>query len=646
MSTLAAPIRVLIVEDEPIVARDLKTLLGQLGYLPVGHAREGALAIALAGELRPDLVLMDVQLAGAMDGITAAQAIREQFGLPVVFLTAFAEEDTIARAKLAEPFGYILKPFSEQELQTTLQMALFKHKADVQLKASESRLRLIIAASREGVWDRDLVKQDVFYSDRWWEILGYAPNELPATVELFRELTHPDDLDRVIAFELQVLRGTATHYEFEVRLRHKAGHYVPIHSRGIFVRDATGRAIRAVGTITDLTERKRIEKEKSEVELQLRQSQKMQAIGQLSGGIAHDFNNLLGAILLYTGLLQDDSQPVETRHEQLGQIILASKRAASLTRQLLLFSRRDEPVRQAVDLNQIINDLFKMLRRLLSENIDLRLDLATDPQLIYGDAGMMDQVLLNLTVNAHDAMPHGGKLTIRTSPVSFRTDSAGRRAGDFTCLSVCDEGCGMTPDVIAHMFEPFFTTKEVGKGTGLGLATVYSAVRSHDGWIEVESQPGAGTTFRIYLPWNHGFATVAGPTAPDRPANNRGSETILVVEDDPILRHVLSHLLEHSGYGVLSCATGDSAIEVWSAHREKIALVITDHTMPGRVNGLELIQQLITDRPTLRAILTSGYTSSLQRDIQKLGSGIVFYAKPFEPKALLATVRASIDRTW
>lgn len=645
MSIPATQTRVLIVEDEPIVARDLNTLLRQLGYLPVGHAREGALAIALAGELRPDLVLMDVQLPGSIDGIAAAQTIRKQFNLPVVFLTAFAEDDTIARAKHAEPFGYILKPFSERELHTTIQVALFKYQAEVQLKASESRLSLVIAASREGVWDRDLVKQTFFYSDRWCEMLGYAPNELAPTAELFDELTHPEDLDRVKSRYLQVLNGTSTHFEFEVRLRHKAGHYVPIHSRGSFVRDATGQAIRAVGTNTDLTERKRIEKEKSEVEIQLRQSQKMEAIGQLAGGIAHDFNNLLSAILLYAGLLQDDSQPQQIRQEQLGQVILASKRAASLTRQLLLFSRRDEPVRQAVDLNDIINELFKMLRRLLSENIDLRLDLAKEPQLIYGDAGMMDQILLNLTVNAHDAMPHGGKLTIRTAPVSFRTNSAARRAGDFTCLIVTDDGCGMTPEVIAHMFEPFFTTKEIGKGTGLGLATVYSAVRSHDGWIEVESQPGAGTTFRIYLPWNQGSNMVAGPASPPLPENKRGSETILVVEDDPILRRVLSHLLEHAGYGVLSCATGDSAVDVWTAHREKIALVITDHTMPGRVNGFELIQTLITDCPTLRAILTSGYNPHLQRELKQLGSGIEFYAKPFEPTALLATVRASLDRT-
>jgi len=645
MSPPAIPIRILIVEDEPVVARDLTTLLRQLGYTPVGHAREGAVGIALADELRPDLVLMDIQLPGLIDGIAAAQVIRDQFNLPVVFLTAFAEDETIARAKIAEPFGYILKPFSERELQTTLQLALYKYSADVRLKASEARLRLVIAASRDGVWDQNLVKPEFFYSDRWREILGYAPHELPATTELFHQLTHPDDLARAEAHFLQRVQGTDTHYEFELRLRHKAGHYVPILACGIFVRDAHGRAIRAVGTTTDLTEQKRHEKEKSEIEVQLRQSQKMEAIGQLSGGIAHDFNNLLSAILLYTGLLQDTHQPEQTHREQLGQVILASKRAASLTRQLLLFSRRDEPLRQAVDLNEIIHELFTMLRRLLSENIDLRLDLAPAPQLIHADAGMMEQILLNLTVNAHDAMRHGGKLTLRTSPVSFPANSAGRRAGDFTCLLVRDEGCGMTPEVIAHMFEPFFTTKEVGKGTGLGLATVYNAVRSHDGWIEVESQPGAGTTFRIYLPWNHRPPLVAGPTSAAQSKSNRGSETILVVEDDPILRRVLNHSLEHSGYRVLSCATGESAVDVWLAHREEIALVITDHTMPGRVNGLELIQQLIIDRPTLRAILTSGYNPSLQRALKQLGSGIAFYAKPFEPDALLATIRASLDRT-
>ncbi len=260
-------------EDEAIVARDIQQLLVELGYEPVGHATRGEPAIVLAGQLRPDLVLIDIQLAGAMDGIAAAQAIRDQFSLPVVFLTAFADENTLTRAKLTESFGYILKPFSERELRIVIEMGLYKHQAELKLRRTEERLRLVLLGSTDGVWDRDLIRNEAFYSTRWWEMLGYAPDEWPVRADLSLSLIHPDDAARAAQCVAVAQAGETSHYELEVRMRHKAGHYVLMLERGLVVRDAKGQAIRVAGTSTDLTARQRIEEQGETVRRSLREKE-------------------------------------------------------------------------------------------------------------------------------------------------------------------------------------------------------------------------------------------------------------------------------------------------------------------------------------------------------------------------------------
>jgi hypothetical protein len=668
--------RILVTEDEVIVARDIQQQLVELGYEPVGHATRGAQAVELVGELRPDLVLMDIRMAGAMDGIAAAQAIRERFSLPVVFLTAFAEEETFSRAILTDPFGYIVKPFSERELHTVIEMALYKHQLDQKLRQSEERLRLVLQGSRDGVWDIDLIKNEGFYSARWWEMLGYAPDELPAGDDPWQTLIHPDDVARSLQLLSDLQASDDSHYELEIRLRHKAGHYVPVLSRGIVLRDAAGRAVRVAGTNTDLTARKRAEAATAAVEARLRQSQKLESIGRLAGGIAHDFNNLLAAILGNAALLQGEVD-APAQHEMLRQITEAGNRAAGLTRQLLLFSRREVPVRHEVDLNQVVAELVKVLQPILGEHVSLQLDLAQRPQLIDADASMMDQILLNLVVNGRDAMPEGGHLSIRTEAVSFAVDAATGtlvawiggvrraggprvtvdpaaadglsqapsplRAGDFTCLSVTDDGCGMPPEIVAHIFEPFFTTKEAGRGTGLGLATVYGVAQQHQGWIEVESQPGAGTTFRVYLPRSsraHAPAHAA-PSAQQAPPA-RG-ETIFLVEDEGAVRKFLRTLLGRAGYRVIECASGSEALELWPRHKAEVDLLLTDIVMPGGVNGVQLAQALRAETPGLRIILMSGFDANLGQDRAELGSEVGFLAKPFATAALFSALRARLD---
>jgi PAS domain S-box-containing protein len=382
---------------------------------------------------------------------------------------------------------------------------------------------------------------------------------------------------------------------------------------------------------------------------QLRQSQKMEAIGQLAGGVAHDFNNMLAVIrgnaeLL---LLEPTRYTVETI-ECLKQVVAASERAANLTRQLLAFSRKQVMQSRPLVLNDVIADLTKMLRRIIGEHLDLQCRYAAHLPFIQADAGMIEQVLVNLAVNARDAMPNGGQLLITTAPVTFDEAPASAhpeaRAGEFVCLAVADAGTGIAPENLPRIFEPFFTTKEVGKGTGLGLATVYGIVKQHQGWIEVSSQLGAGTTFTIFLP---AIATPANSTATPQAAASLpgGTETILLVEDEYAVRMVTRRVLESHGYKVYEATTAREALDLWRSRAAEIALVLTDMVMPEGVTGRDLAEQLRAQSPALKIIFMSGYSADV------IGKGTEFFRqtgshflqKPASTRALLETVRRSLD---
>ena len=1002
--------KILVVEDEAIVARDIQQQLIELGYLPVGHATRGEQAIALAGELQPDMILMDIQLAGPMDGIEAATEIRNRFGLPVVFLTAFAEADTLARAKLATPYGYVLKPFSGRELQTVIEMAQFKHLAEMSLKKSEDRLNLVIQASRDGVWDRDLIKNEVFYSDFWFAMLGYAPGQLTVTADLWSELTHPDDRDRVSRLMKGFLAGDLNCYEFEHRLRHRVGHYVPIFSRGWIVRDQQKRAVRVVGTNTDLTERRKNESamrlndlalrsisqgvlvcnaerlivsvnpafctmtgydeaevlgqncaflqgaltdqetieairnsfrtrvpfvgeilnyrkdgqtfwndltvsslldengqisfyvgvtrditdrkmteralrasdarfqavvdtaldavigmdiagqitdwnlqaetifgwkkseacgrsladliipeqyrrghaegmkrylstgigpalnkrlelsalrksgeefpvelaitpvqtggeiffsafmrditedkaaervlreseerfrevaenirevfwvtdapktqmvyvspafeiiwgrtcaslyasphswleaihpedlgavkqssasqaegkrdlvyriirpdggirwihdraspvrnsrgevvrvvgtaeditERHQLEEKFRQSQKMEAFGQLAGGVAHDFNNMLTVIFGNTELLQLGQVSPQQKY-LLEEIAKASERASNLTQQLLTFSRQ-QPLRfQSLDLNEVVVGMVKMLRRLIPEMVMIQTRLLPESMLIQADRGMVEQVLLNLAVNARDAMTNGGEITLTLKAMKIlETDEekSPSRPGDFIRLSVQDTGSGIAPEHVKRIFEPFFTTKDIGKGTGLGLATVYGVVEQHHGWIDVETQLRVGTTFHVYFPQKLD-AAVAPAVAAVKEKRSGYGETILLVEDEMALRKLTAQALRMFGYQVIEAGSGAEALLLWPDHAANVDLLLTDVVMPERVSGGQLADQLLATKPTLRVIYMSGYPGEVFGRGLDLRDGTNFLPKPYTATKLLAIV--------
>jgi two-component system, cell cycle sensor histidine kinase and response regulator CckA len=382
------------------------------------------------------------------------------------------------------------------------------------------------------------------------------------------------------------------------------------------------------------------------LETQLRQAQKMEAIGQLASGLAHDFNNLLTIIQGYAQVIAAMPSAQGLVRDSLEKVVGACQRGAQLTRQLLTFSRKQVPQPKVLDLNQVVGELTSMLRPLLGEQVRLKWNPSPGRACIEGDAGMLEQVLVNLAVNARDAMPQGGDLILSSSEceidasyVQYRPQA---KPGQFVCLQVGDSGCGMDAPTLERIFEPFFTTKSIGKGTGLGLATVYGIVKQHRGWIEVASQPRVGTCFKIFFP--AAKSAHAPPEIRGDFMNARGGdETILLVEDEPILRELETSILRRLGYQVLEASHGPEAMALWQQLEPKPALLLTDIMMPEGMTGLELAEHLRTEVPPLKVIYTSGYSPELFGGRVKLEDRSNFLPKPFHPQVLARTVRQSLD---
>jgi two-component system cell cycle sensor histidine kinase/response regulator CckA len=426
----------------------------------------------------------------------------------------------------------------------------------------------------------------------------------------------------------------------EYRVRRRDGLPRWVRDDRKLLRDAAGRPLEIIGCWTDITEQRLLQEE-------LRQSQKMESVGQLAGGVAHDFNNLLMVIQGYIELLLNTEQFPGSVIESLQQVYGAAEKAGHLTRQLLAFSRKQMMQPQELDLNDLLTTVAKLLTRTLGEHINVRAHCAANLPCILADRSMIDQVIMNLAVNARDAMPKGGQLTISTSLQSIaesgRRHLSDARPGRFVCLSVADNGTGIAPEHLPHLFEPFFTTKEVGKGTGLGLATVYGIVKQHEGWVEVESQSGHGTTFRVFLP--AGPVGAAAEDSESTAAVRGGKETILLVEDEPGVRGLVRASLERYGYGVRTAASGAEALSEWSERLNDIDLLITDVVMPDGVSGWDLASQLQARKPGLKVVYMSGYNANMtvMESGPVIGKGNLFLQKPFKPQKLAEVVRACLE---
>ena len=641
---MKTPLHILHLEDDPNDAAIIQSTLTAGGVacaiIRVENRRDFLAALEGGGF---DLVLSDFSLP-TFDGLAAVEILRVSWpDLPVILVSGTLGEeraidalkngvtDYVMKARLTRLVPAVLRAMQEVEQRGAIR------RIEVALRESEQRLRIIFNESTIGI---ALVGTDgcpVLTNAAFQKMLGYTDEELRRMP--FTAVTHPEDCAKDLELYQQVLLGAREGYQLEKRYLRKDGRLVWARLSVSVVRESSGHVKFAIAMVEDVTERRNLE-------TQIIEAQKMEVIGQLAGGVAHDFNNILAVIIGYSDLIMAELEPDGSVGKYVEEIRHASDRAVGLTRQLLVFSRKQTVQPVVLDLNEVVQDMEKMLRRLIDENIALTIVPGKDTGRVKADPGYIGQVLMNLVVNARDAMPNGGKLTITTGNVTLdeahTNQHPGAIPGEYVLLSVTDTGMGMTEEVKAHLFEAFFTTKVAGKGTGLGLATCQTIIQQCVGHISVASELGKGATFKIYFP------RVDQPLASDTRLFQagpvpRGTETLLVVEDDPSVRHLARGVLEAQGYTVLSASNGQDGLHVAQQHQgPPIQLVVTDVIMP-LMSGKVMAEWLKTTYPGLKILFTSGYTDDAISHHGVLEAGTQFLGKPYTPATLARKVRAMLD---
>ncbi len=629
---------ILIVEDEAIVAADLAGKLGQLGYTVCGTTARGEEALALMRDYRPDLVLMDIRLAGVMDGVAAAEHIRREFDVPVIYLTAHSDSTTLQRATLTESFGYMLKPFEERDLQTHIEMALYKHGAEQKLRESERQLRQLIELCPVAMAVTDAEKNITVLNRRFVSVFGYTLEDIPTVSDWWASaFPDPGYRQRVMEKWARALKdaadaGTDMAYP-EYRVTCKDGSV-----RDVQFRTAPVSTLRLV-ILNDLTERKQAEK-------QVRQAHKMEAVGRLAGGVAHDFNNLLQIIMGNIEIVKEELSQGAPMREALDEVAGAAQHAADLTRQLLAFGRRQIIRPDNVDLNGLVSGALKSIRHLVGDQIDVQFTPGNSLDTALADKGQVEQMLMNLCMNAREAMMGRGTLLIQTDSASFDAAHCQRHPeavqGRYVRLSVRDTGHGMDTSALGHVFEPFFTTKGVGEGAGLGLAQVYGIVTQHKGFVDVQSAPGAGAVFNVYLPAVE-HRCEQGETPAITHAAGR-METILVAEDEPAVLKVIATMLRSGGYTVLTAASGGEALQVFAEHADSIGLAVLDVMMPG-LGGRQVMDLIRAKRAGVRFLFSTGYSENAIDSNFVVQEGLRLIQKPYRREVLLREVRRILDES-
>lgn len=753
--------KILIVEDEAIVAEDIRNSLQNLGYTISAVVSSGEEAITKIEEDMPDLVLMDTVLKGAMNGIEAAGQIHSRFNIPVVYLTAFTDKKTIERAKLTEPFGYIVKPFDDRELHTAIEMAIYKHKIESKLRERESWLSIILLSIGDAVIVTDTEGNIQFMNDVAHSLTGWRHEEaigkpLVGIFNIINEKTGKkveDPVTKVIR-EGRII-GLANHSV----LISKDGTEIPIDDSGAPVRDEKGNIIGVVLVFHDIIERKQSEEklkksekryrslyeyalsglyrsrisdgkillankiaadilgyesveeltkefkfseafspekrlaiirileqkgsasdfeirvtrkdgeqidliitariypedgyiegamiditDKKRLEAQLHQSRKMESIGTLAGGIAHDFNNLLMGIQGYASLMLNDLDPGDNHYNMLKNIEKQVKSGADLSAQLLGFARGGKYDVKPMDINKLIKKSAEMFGRTKKE-ITIREKYAPDLWAVKVDQGQIEQVFLNIFVNAWQAMPDAGDIYLETSNVVFSksyTKPYEVKPGKYIRISITDTGIGMNEETASRVFDPFFTTKGMERGTGLGLASAYGIVKNHGGMIHVYSEEGSGSTFNIYLP-----AADAGAEQisfhDEKEVKHGKEEAILLVDDETVILDVGEDILNALGYKVFLASGGNEAIEIYKENKDKIDLVILDMVMPG-MGGGETYKVLKSINPDIKVMLSSGYNINGEAaEIMKHGVND-FIQKPFTMTKLSHKIRGILEK--
>jgi PAS domain S-box-containing protein len=635
-------LRLLQVEDSETDAALIVRVLEKAGYTVKAERVEDAAGMSAAlSRAEWDVIITDYRMPG-FDAPGALQTLRETgLDIPCIVVSGTIGEDLAVRMMKSGAHDYLMKdnltrlaPAVEREIrEAALRRA--RKQAEQDLRDSEERLALVIDATQLGTFDFNPQTRKVICSEFLKRQLGVAP-DAQVTVETLLSGLHADDKPRVRKNVERILRqGSNGLYSDEFRvigIEDRVERRITAMGRAYF--DAHGRAVRFVGVTLDVSERRQLEEE-------FRQAQKLESVGRLAGGVAHDFNNLLTVILGYAQMILHDMPLQHPLREPIDEISKSAARASDLTRQLLTFSRRHVSEAKVIVLNDLLRDLEKMLSRLIGE--DIRLNLTLDPEagLFRADPGQIEQVIMNLAVNARDAMPGGGNLAIATSRYVVDEEAAllhpSLAPGTYVMLSVRDSGVGMTAEVQARIFEPFYTTKPPGRGTGLGLSTVYGIVTQFGGAIWVDSQPGRGSTFAVIFPAVE--SEVASAPRPRAKTPASGNETILIAEDDPVVRRFVRGVLERHGYTILESSDGRSALELARQHPGPIHLLLADVVMP-EMGGAELSEQFPSVRPGVRVLCMSGYTDRAFPEAELPGG---YLQKPFTPEALLTKVRKVLD---
>ena len=628
------------------------------------------------------MAFVDVRMPPGWDGIeTTARLWEADPDLQIVICTAYSDyswDEMITRLGRSDRMVILKKPFDTVEVLQLANALTEKWKLSQQVKLKFADLeRLIEARTRELQASNEQLRKEVQERQMTEQVLRGIQEKLnhflaksPAVLFSFRvdagravpawvsdnftkltggtvedwfrqelELDYVAAEDRAFVRERHHALLGQDHLSIQYRVRRQDGTVRWVRDDRRVLRDDVGQPVEVVGCWTDITDQRLLEDE-------LRQSQKMESVGLLAGGIAHDFNNLLMVIRCHVELLQANEKPSESTVEPFNRIMAAADRATNLTRQLLAFSRKQVMRMEDLDLNALTSALARLLGPTLGAQIALETHLGEALPAVHVDRSMIEQVVMNLAVNARDAMPKGGRLSLTTSIQEFtaadQLNHPESRPGRYVCLAISDTGNGIAAAHLPRIFEPFFTTKELGKGTGLGLATVYGIIKQHQGWAEVESSLGSGTTFRIYLPATTQPALAPASPVPVSPAQG-GHETILVVEDEPALRGLVRTILQRQGYKVFTAASGVEALQAWSQRLDQIDLLLTDLVMPEGLTGWELARQLQTEKPGLKAIYMSGYSQEINRPDAVVGRNVRFLAKPFGARILMEAVRSCLD---
>jgi len=684
--------RILIVDDNPAIHEDFRKILCPVRpgkaevqdlkaalfdtapsvpttiHFELVSASQGQEALALVNrsvaEDRPfAMAFLDVRMPPGWDGIeTAARLWQVNPNLQIVICSAYSDYSwDEMRSRLDQPDSLVIlkKPFDNVEVQQLAHAMTKKWQLSQQARLRLSELEQMVSKRTQ---DLQKANESLTLSEERFS-KAFHESPLASGIQRLSDQRFVDanqSLAKIAGFKREDFVGRTPAEMFLWQKPELADQWIEALLRGETVRDQSVNIRTQEGALHEVLVSCSLMAFSSEphvlllaqdvaeralLERPLRQAQKMEAIGQLAAGVAHDFNNILTVIQGHAGLMERSLAEGKPSFKSLEQISKASVRAATLIRQLLMFSRKQVMQFRHLDINDTLNNAVKMLERLVGEHVQLKFSAGPNLPAIYADASMIDQIAMNLAVNARDAMPDGGRVLIRTSLENIHRAPTPmdpqQRDGDFVCLTFGDTGSGMDTQVLGRIFEPFFTTKPVGKGTGLGLSTVFGIVRAHQGWLEVESRPKQGTTFRLYFPASKQAAEKTEPVV--ETAMRTGRETILVAEDEDALREMVVNVLRIQGYTVLEAASGVEALEIWHKANRPIDMLLTDMVMPGGIMGRELAKCLLGQAPRLKVIYTSGYSPGMEGQDAALFKSRNFLPKPYSIDKLAQFVRECLD---